>query len=115
MEFGTVREIAERIVKINSPYYTKDLLGLVPEELLNKKLTDENFDEIIRQVDAIRLVKTNELRSKIKTIKADKEVIETILEVILNYSNLSTLPEDFDKRGKEIKFLFNVAATIGHQ
>ncbi len=112
MELGNVREIAERIVKINTPYYTKDLLELIPAELLNKKLTDENLDETMRQVDAIRFKKEDELKSKIKT---NKKVIETVLYVIINYSNVSTLPEELEKKRREIKFLFNVAATIIHQ
>lgn len=110
MELGTVKEIAEWIIEINTPYYAEDLLKLIPEELLNKRLTDENLDETMRQVDAIRFKKEDELKSKIKT----DEMTKILVGIIINYPN-EILPKELEMKRREIKFIFNVAATIIHQ
>lgn len=110
MELGTVKEIAEWIIEINTPYYAEDLLKLIPEELLNKRLTDENLGETMRQVDAIRFKKKDELKSKIKS----DEMAEILVGVITNYPN-AILPIELEIKMRKIKFLFNVAATIIHQ
>ena len=92
-EIRTVEDAASHIVKMNSPLYSKDLLQLLPEELLQRKVSkpidDSAIHEIVRKIDEIRY---------------EKEVL----------SMLPINTEDTKNIEIETKFLFSVAAFIAH-
>jgi hypothetical protein len=58
---GKVRDVAKLIVDISPFYYSEELLGLIPEDLLDKALVDDNLCDISIEIDQIRFQKQNEL------------------------------------------------------
>lgn len=48
VNFGTVRSIAEWIIKINT-LYTEENLRIIPKELLNIEVTENNYNEVIKK------------------------------------------------------------------
>ncbi|OFY37452.1 MAG: hypothetical protein A2Z69_03395 [Bacteroidetes bacterium RBG_13_44_24] len=113
-----VRKVAERIVDINQPYYSSDLLQLIPEELLEFSLTDNNLYEAEVLIDKIRFQKETELM-KMLGIPAGMELPPKVAEMLnhlINYKEKTeALPPEQQQKVREIKFLFNVAATVIHQ
>lgn len=114
--FGTARDIALRIIQQNTPYYSEALLQLVPEDLLAVELTDKNFFSVSNQVNKICSQKQEEL-AKMLGLPDDWTKEENQREKWRKAVNskLGTLPEKQERKRKEIKFLFSLAATIAHR
>ncbi len=106
-----VNEIARRIAKKNHPFYTKDFVQLIPKDILDKRLTEENLAETMQQIDAIRFKKEEEL-SLMSGVGVTEQELE---DIINNEERFDKLNPDQQKKVKEVKFLFNVAATVVHQ
>jgi hypothetical protein len=116
----TVRRIAERIIEKNASYYPPSLLQVFPKELLNTELNYEDLNELGAIIDEIRFQKEKELAAilqlpplRLGNIADDTDEMKKLRKVI--NSPIGSLPEEQENKRKEIKFLFNVAATIIHQ
>lgn len=106
-----VGEIARMIAKDNYPFYTEDMVQLVTQAILEKRLTNENLLETMKQIDYIRFEKEQELAIMSGVKMNDQELFDTIKDE----SRFDKLAPTQQRKVKEIKFLFNVAATVVHQ
>lgn len=114
-KLGKVREIALHVIKINSHYYSEDLMSLIPTELLNVDLTDENLHETGTKIDGIRFQKEAEFARIVDLpyVGAIEEE-EKKLSELLN-SDIGSLSDEEENKRREIRFLSNLAQTIIHQ
>ena len=112
----TVRMIADRIIEQNEPYYSSALLKLVPQELLETELINENLHEVGEKIDAIRFKKEDELSIMLQMVKPDEKDMQRLREVI-NYTDkmAGELTSSQKEKIREIKFLNNLAQVIIHQ
>jgi len=113
----SVRDIALRIIESSDGYYQEDLLLLIPEDLLGKKLSDDNLLEVSEEIDKrVGYVKHNEmakmlgLGEKWFEISAERKAWKKVVN-----SELNSLPSDQEAKRREVAFCFNLAATIVHQ
>ncbi len=115
-KLGTVKEVALHVIKINAPYYSEDLIVLIPPELLKVGLTNETLHEIGVKIDEIRFQKEREfalMAGFISYGEGDKEQLDRLAEMI--NSDIGSLSEEQEAKKREIKFLSNLAQTIIHQ
>jgi len=111
----TARNIAKDVIKANPNDYSNDLLQLIPKEILDTELTDDNLHEMGLKIDEIRFKKEDELALFLglgDTAKNTKT--RDFLTDIMN-RKLDRLPDRQRKIVRKIKFLSNVAQTIIHQ
>jgi hypothetical protein len=98
-------EIVDYVMVANSPYYHEKLSKLIPDKLLDTALTGKNQFALAKRLDKIRFKKEKEFAA---TLTDPDKLCE-----ILN-SPLNSLPAKQEQKRKEIKFLFNVGATLLH-
>lgn len=111
-----VRDIAERTITANAGYYSAALLQLIPKELLDVELTDNNLHELGKKIDETRFKKEDELATMLQMVKPDEKDMQKLREVINGTREMAgefTLSQK--EKIKEIKFLSNVAQIIIHQ
>ncbi len=114
-KLGKVREVALHVVEINSHYYSDELIDLVPSELLNINLTDENLHETGIKIDKIRFQKEAEFAFMVSlSYEGATEEQKRKLSVMLN-NDVGALSEKEEIKRREIRFLSNLAQTIIHQ
>jgi hypothetical protein len=112
----SVRVIAKQIVKINEPYYTDELIKLIPDNILDVMLSGDNLHQTSITIDEkLIFPKQHEFATMLgidssPLNNADKEIIYNALNAKIN-----SLPDPQEQSKREIKFLFNVSATILHQ
>ena len=104
----SIGKIAVGVVRINRPYYSAKLLEVIPQELRQKVVTDESAHSLMMELDEIRFQKAREL-AKMMGLHLNSRALSSAINSPLN----SLLPGQEQKK-KEIKFLFNVAATVIH-
>lgn len=115
-----VRKVAQRVVDASPSYYSSDLLALIPEEILEYGLIDNNLYVAEEMLDEIRFRKETELL-RMRGISADSEkhlpvsASKELRRIINQREETEALSVDQQQKVKEIKFLFNVAATVIHQ
>ena len=85
-KLGKVRQVALHVIKINSHYYSKDLMSLIPTELLNVDLTDGNLHETGIKIDEIRFQKEEELAQMFAS-SYEEAVVEDQLEELTKALN----------------------------
>jgi hypothetical protein len=113
-----VRKVAERVVDVNQPYYYPELIQLIPEEILEIGLTDNNLCETGIAIDKIRFQKERELLKMLGIpagMKLPRKVADMLSHIINYKEQTEALPPDQQQKVKEIKFLSNVAQTVIHQ
>lgn len=112
----TVRNVAIDLIKANAEYYLDALLQLIPPEILNTELTDQNLHKIGLEIDNIRFEKEDELSAMLQMVKPDKKDMQRLREVINGtIKTVGELIPSQKEKIKEIKFLSNVAQMIIHQ
>lgn len=109
-----VGEIAHRIANKNFPFYTEDMVQLIPKCILDRELTDENLIKTSEEIDEIRFGKEKMLSEMLGIATSDPSLQE-LEDVINNKERFNSLTTEQQRKVKEIKFLFNVAATVAHQ
>jgi hypothetical protein len=110
----------KRIVDINQPYYSEELLGLIPGELLDKALADDNLQGTSIEIDQLRFQKQNELLNlrgiaTSPNSEIPESVWQELRDIINNKERFDELSPEQQRKVKEIKFLSNVALTVLHQ
>lgn len=112
---GSVESVARDVIGVNKGVYTNKLLRIIPSDILNKELTDDALMSVSEEIDNIRFEKQDDLAKSLGIHDhPEKEKAEDLLYQIIN-SPLGKLPKETKEKVVEIKFLFNVAATIVHQ
>ncbi|MDP3900511.1 MAG: hypothetical protein Q8Q23_05545 [bacterium] len=106
---ATVDDVTKRVIECNDPYYDKSLSSLIPEDLLNTVLTNDNLFEIEYKIDAIRFTKTAELVQLRGT-----DTTETCNAINESTAAHTLLPPEQEKIKRSIKFLLNVACVVIH-
>jgi len=110
-----VRRVAETLVRMNQPYYSKTLLKLLPREFLDTAINEANRKGIVLRVNSIRLKIEDELADFLglgfgwKNKPGKKEKLTKAIS-----SPQNALPEALEDKKREIKFLFNLATAINH-
>ena len=111
----TVRNVAIDNIRTNAEYYLDALLQLIPSEVLNTELTDQNLHKIGLKIDKIRFKKEDELSAMLQMVKPDKKDMQRLKEVINEEKGSGEFTPSQKQKIKEIKFLSSVAQTIIHQ
>lgn len=113
-KLGKVREIALHVVQINSHYYSDDLTSLVPSELLDVDLANENLFEIGSKINEIRFQEEVEFANIVgfDNEKATEEQRKKLAEML--NSDIGSLSDEEEAKRREIRFLSNLAQTIIH-
>jgi hypothetical protein len=93
------------VVAFNWPYYHESLLV---EVLGNEVINTDNPSDLVSALDKIRFKKEQAFA---KTLGLGEET-DTFIHILNSPKNL--LSPEQEQTKKEIKFLFNVAATIVH-
>ncbi len=108
-----VQDVAERMIERNEPYYTEELMALIPDDLKQQEITDANIAGLMEKLGKIRLAKENEFAELLGLNgKMDNHRFEKINDA-LNAPPKTLTPEQEQKR-KELKFLFYVITNILH-
>ena len=109
---GTVGKIVEIILKKNMRQYPVFFVQLIPKEMLDTKLTNENLHEIGKKIDEIRLQKENELATMLNMVKPDEKNMQRLRKVINEEKGPSTFTIIQKQKIKQIKFLSSVVQAI---
>ena len=115
-----VIDVARMIVDLNEPYYSKELIDLLPGELLDVELSDNNLHQTSIRIDQLRFWAQCELMGLLGMFESyDSKVPdnswEELSDVLNNEELFDELSSDQQKKVKEVKFLSNVALTVLHQ
>lgn len=115
IKLGKVRKLALHLIQINSHYYSDELIDLVPSELLDVDLTDENLHKTGIEIDKIRFRKEAEFARMVNLpYKGATKEQKRQLSVMLN-SDVGALSDEEEEKRREIRFLSNLAQTVIHQ
>lgn len=98
-------EVADSVIRSNKNYYQSELIDLIPDKLLDTEFNSKNGLQLIEKLDRLRFKKEKELAAMLDNPKKLKEAIN---------SSRNNLSEKQERKKKEIKFLFNVAAALLH-
>lgn len=114
----TVRDVAELVSKNSFGFYSKDLFSLIPDELLDRELTEDNLGQTADEIDEIRFQKERKLSDLLGfSAPSDSEIPRSTwdkLSVAINEAISEDLsPEQFQCI-KEVRFLSNVAQAVLH-
>jgi hypothetical protein len=112
-----VRFLAERIIEDNPNLYNQEFLVLIPEEILNTKLSDENLIPTSELIDdKLLFPKSDQMAALLGLPENWVELPEQKNKLIEAVNNPSTeIAPEQEKVGKEIRFLFTLAVTVAHQ
>ena len=113
----TVRHVAHNIIDENDNYYGKDLLDLIPIDLQEIILSNENLITISEEIDQrvvfvkqVEMAQLLGLSDNFVNIPKEKKSYQRAV----NSGRGSQTSEVEDKK-REICFSFNLAATVAHQ
>ena len=102
-----VGEVVDSVLRGNEPYYNEELTDLIPDKLLNTVFNSKNVWSLSKKIDRLRYKKERELALVIGS--SDDHALYKVINCPLN-----SLSPEVEQKRKEIKFLFNVAATLCH-
>ena len=116
---GTVRTVAARVIK-EARGTVSGLLDLVPEEILDTELTEENLDWVRQRIKMIQSAKTNDFRQIIglnnpKNNLSKKKKLRLLKKRLGLPLGYGYLPVKQENKKREIRFLMYLASEVGYQ
>ena len=112
----TVRQVAIYVINRNQPYYSNDLLQCIPR-LLDREfgVTGGDTQRRMLELDDLRIQKTEELAQlmKLHNWKEDRDEHKKLMDTINSVCG-GLIMIEYREMARQVKFLFNVAAAIGH-
>lgn len=110
-------EVADRVISSNYPYYDRDLLDLIPDELLDTEFgySDNSTARLYPKVEEIKSRVIEELDGRIRVngipqyIKNSYPDITSLLSAPVN-----SLPSFLEDELKKVRFLDNIVMTLIH-
>lgn len=116
MTLNKVRSVAKRIIRINQTIYPAGFINIIPAEILNTEMTDDNLNSIGDQIDQLRFVRFKELAKVLGLPTARTTWTKRERKLYRDKcKDLEKLPYRQRRLILESGFLLNVAATVIHQ
>ena len=113
----TVKDLTIRIIGENLDLYGQEFLALVPEEILNTKLSDENLIPTSELIDDKLLFPKNNQMAVLLGLPenwVDSPEQKQKWSEAVNDTDIELTSEQ-EKAKREINFLFTLALTVAHQ
>jgi len=111
--------VVGRIVDSHQPYYSKELIGLIPNDILQMGLANGNPREASVKIDDLRVRKEKDLLKwlGIQTSgpKLSEAEIQELVDSVRAREERGEFPPEQQQRVREINFLFNVATIVARQ
>jgi hypothetical protein len=108
-----IRDVAEKIVEANEPFYSADFLKILPDELLETGLNHDNVLDAEREIIASRHEKEWEFfGGRDERMNMPGYLKEGIKYIISDPDEWGDLSEDQLRIVKEILFLYALSDTV---
>lgn len=112
---GTVRDVAEKVVKANYHYFSLSLLQTVPEHIMTMEPNDENHYQIAHLLDKLYFGRVGYLAgirgfslSEVFLLQGD------LHDKLINHPSHEDLPSEQRELVREIKFLKSLAKAVAY-
>jgi hypothetical protein len=105
---STVSTVINVVLQSNSKYYTPDFAKKIPKRLREQAINNGNIGNLVAAIDKLRFRAERDL-AQLVNVPPDSKQSDKLIN-----SPTNSLPESQENKRKEIRFFFNVAATILH-